>query len=27
LLYSGKTFDVVTQAEAIENYGDVISQD
>jgi DNA repair protein RecO (recombination protein O) len=27
LLYSGKTFDVVSQAETIENYGDVISQD
>jgi DNA repair protein RecO (recombination protein O) len=27
LLYSGKTFDVVSQAETIENYGDAISQD
>ncbi len=26
-LYTGKTFDVVTQVEAIENYGDVISGD
>jgi len=26
-LYTGKTFDVVTQAESIENYGDSISQD
>ena len=26
-LYTGKTFDVVTQVEAIENYGDAISGD
>ena len=26
-LYTGKTFDIVTQVESIENYGDTISQD
>ena len=26
-LYTGKTFDVVTQVEAVENYGDAISSD
>ncbi|MEY3094256.1 MAG: hypothetical protein RLZZ317_759, partial [Actinomycetota bacterium] len=26
-LYTGKTFDVVTQVEAVENYGDEISSD
>ena len=26
-LYTGKTFDVVTQVESVENYGDAISQD
>ena len=26
-LYTGRTFDTITQAEAIENYGDVLSSD
>jgi DNA repair protein RecO (recombination protein O) len=26
-LYTGKTFDVVTQVESIENYGDALSSD
>ena len=26
-LYSGKTFDIVTQAEGIENFGDALAMD